>query len=344
MPRPDDRRRWDEDDEDDRPRRRRREDDDEDEDDRPRRRAKSGGSNGMAVTALVLGILSLFCSFLTGLPAIVFGFLGLARASKTGSGKGMAITGMVLGLVGTILTGVAGYFIYVGVKKGVTTIQEKFEEGMGNAQASNNLKRVSLAQIEYHDKNVQFPRSYHVEGFPATLPPESSRLSWRVSLLPMLNQQLLYSRFKPNEAWNSPANRPASDTYVSDYGDAIGSTQTRYRVFVGGGALFDADPPARKDVPIAQQMAQPVRMNGVTDGLSNTFFCVEAAETVPWAQHKEIPFNPNGPLPSFGRVGTDTFVVAMCDGSVRIVKKNTDPKVLKALITRAGGETVPFDW
>lgn len=339
MPRRDDR--WDDEEEDERPRRRRR---DEDEDERPRRRAKSGGGNGMAVTALVLGILSLFCSFLTGLPAILFGFFGLANASKTGSGKGMAITGMILGLVGTVLTSVAGYYIYVGVKKGVTTIQEKLEEGMGNAQATNNLKRISMANIDHGDQNGQFPRSYHVVGYPNTLPPESSRLSWRVSLLPHLNQQLLFSRFKADEAWNSPTNRPASDSYVSDYGDTIGSTQTRYRVFVGGGALFDADPPFRKGAPPAQQLAQQVRMSGVMDGMSNTFFCVEAADTVPWAQHKEFSFTPNSTLPSLGRAGSDTFVAAMCDGSTRIVKKNTDPKVLRALITRAGGEVMPPDW
>jgi hypothetical protein len=343
MPRrSDDRDRWD-DEEDDRPRRRRR-DEVDDEDDRPRRRAKSGGGNGMAVTALVLGILSLFCSFLTGVPAVIFGFLGLSRASQTGTGKGMAITGMALGVVGTILTGVATYYAVIKVREGVTTIQERFEEGVGNAQASNNLRRIGLAQHAHQDRHGEFPRSYHVVGLPNSLPSESQRLSWRVSLLPHLDQQFLYNRFRPDEAWNSPANRPASDTYVPDYADTIGSTQTRYRVFVGGGALFNADPAAQKGVPIAGQLAQTTRFAHVSDGLSNTIFCVEAADTVPWAQHNEFRFNPNGQLPAFGRAGSDTFVVAMCDGSTRIVKKNTDPKVLKALVTRAGGETVPLDW
>ncbi len=344
MPRRDDRRRWDDEDEDDRPRRRRRDEDDEELDERPRRRAKSGGGNGMAVAALVLGILSFFCSALAGLPAIVFGFLGFAKASQTGRGKGMAITGMILGLAGTVITGVAGYFIYVAVDKGVTAVREKFEEGVGNAQGSNNLKRIALANHEFNDRNFHLPRSYHTEPTQTSLPPESQRLSWRVSLLPYLQEQFLFNRFNANEAWNSARNRPASDTFVSAYGDTLGSTQTRYRVFVGGGAVFDADPPGRKGAPLAAQMAQTVRLSGVTDGTTNTIFCVEAGEMVPWAQHNELRFNPNGALPSLGRPGTDTFLVAMCDGSTRVVKKTTDPKVLKALITRAGGEVVPFDW
>lgn len=93
------------DDDDDRPRRRRRDDDDDDDDyyDRPRRR--SGGGSGMAITALVLGIISLpacccpIVGIMTSLGAIVTGSLGM----KSQEGKGMAVAGLVMGIIGLIL-------------------------------------------------------------------------------------------------------------------------------------------------------------------------------------------------------------------------------------------------
>ncbi|OWK42909.1 hypothetical protein FRUB_02506 [Fimbriiglobus ruber] len=71
---------------------------------------------------------------------------------------------------------------------------------------------------------------------------------------------------------------------------------------------------------------------------------VEAAQTVPWAQYNELPFDPNGPLPPFGAPQRDTFLVGMADGSVRTVKKSVSPQVLKGAITANGGERLPLDW
>ncbi|WP_053386238.1 hypothetical protein [Leucobacter japonicus] len=70
-------------------------------------------SNGMAVTALVLGIIALvigiwaplpivgiaaaFFGFLPALLAVIFGHVGQNAVAKVGVGKGQAITGLVLG-------------------------------------------------------------------------------------------------------------------------------------------------------------------------------------------------------------------------------------------------------
>jgi len=72
--------------------------------------APAGGSNGFAVAALVLGILSLvmfftiWLPFLLGVLAIVFGALGISRANRIGGKqKGLAIAGLVCGAVGMVL-------------------------------------------------------------------------------------------------------------------------------------------------------------------------------------------------------------------------------------------------
>lgn len=68
---------------------------------------------GMAITALVLGILALLFGwtviggFLLGLPALVLGLVAASRAKKgRAAGRGMAITGAVLGVLGMIFAGV----------------------------------------------------------------------------------------------------------------------------------------------------------------------------------------------------------------------------------------------
>jgi hypothetical protein len=66
-------------------------------------------SNGMAVTALVLGIIGavLFwlpiVGWILAILAIIFGGVGIARANRGASGKGMAIAGLVLGIASIAL-------------------------------------------------------------------------------------------------------------------------------------------------------------------------------------------------------------------------------------------------
>lgn len=83
------------------PARRRRDPDDYD--DLPRRPA--GPGNGLAITSLVLGIISIvmvcccaYISPLTGIGALITGFM----ANSKGQSKGMAITGIILGALGAI--------------------------------------------------------------------------------------------------------------------------------------------------------------------------------------------------------------------------------------------------
>ena len=73
--------------------------------------AKPG--KGLAIAALVLGVLALLSSFtviggiLFGLIALVLGFIASSKAKKgTAGGRGLAIGGIVTGLLGLIIAGV----------------------------------------------------------------------------------------------------------------------------------------------------------------------------------------------------------------------------------------------
>ncbi len=324
------------DDDDDSPRRRSRRDEDDEDDDRPRRSARRGsaddedapvratGSNGLATTSLVFGILS-FCTGITFIPGLICGFMGLSKARTSGVGKGMAIAGILTSLVGFVVSGAVaagGYFLYVQ--------KQKLDERM---VAQNNFKQLGIATHNNSDATGFLPKPYLDESRRDSDPPlaESAmktKLSWRVTLLPYLEQASLHTRFQRSEAWDSPANKPLSQTVVRQYADTDTPLDpaTRVRCFYDNGAIFDS--------------RFKITLNGVTDGTANTILYVEGSDKAPWSQFNELKFDPKGALPALGYPNRDTFTVLTADGSTRQLRKSINPATLKALITRAGGEVV----
>ncbi len=67
------------------------------------------GSNGKAITALVLGALSIVLCWLSLfdlvfiVPAIVFGSVALSDARRSGSGRGLALGGIACAVIGAVL-------------------------------------------------------------------------------------------------------------------------------------------------------------------------------------------------------------------------------------------------
>jgi RsiW-degrading membrane proteinase PrsW (M82 family) len=80
-------------------------------------------TNGMAITALILGISS-FIFVITSIPAIIFGVIALNQIKKDPSqeGKGMAVAGLVCGSIVTFLAVLAIiFFVLVAVASSTTT-------------------------------------------------------------------------------------------------------------------------------------------------------------------------------------------------------------------------------
>ncbi|MEI2819181.1 MAG: DUF4190 domain-containing protein [Marmoricola sp.] len=68
--------------------------------------APTGGTNQKALWAMILGILSLCCGFLLGIPAIILGVIGGKEIAASGGmqqGEGMAKAGLILGVIGTVI-------------------------------------------------------------------------------------------------------------------------------------------------------------------------------------------------------------------------------------------------
>ena len=78
--------------------------------------AGSGQSKGLAITSLILGILSLLCCnwFIVGLAAIITGFIARSKAGSNPSqygGGGMALGGIIAGVVSFII-GILVWVLY----------------------------------------------------------------------------------------------------------------------------------------------------------------------------------------------------------------------------------------
>ncbi|MDB5306237.1 MAG: hypothetical protein JWO38_439 [Gemmataceae bacterium] len=203
----------------------------------------------------------------------------------------------------------------------------KTKEAAVQAQSINNLKQIALAMHNYHDTNGGLPPAAVVDKTGKPL------LSWRVLILPYIEQEPLYKQFKLDEPWDSEHNKklipqmPKIYAIPDDPGAKPG--ETRYRVFVGNGAVFDT--------------VQGVKFDQVTDGTSSTIMAVTAATAVPWTKPDELTFDPDKDMGKLlGPVG-NAYQAAYCDGSVRMFAKLPAAKTLNALITRAGGEVIDPD-
>jgi hypothetical protein len=158
-------------------------------------------------------------------------------------------------------------------------------------------------------------------------------LSWRVSLLPYLDEQELYRQFKLDEPWDGPHNKKLLARMPKVYAPPGATTQqpytTFYQVFVGPHAAFEKH--------------RAMRIPDISDGTSNTLLIVEAGSPVPWTKPEDLHFDPDEPLPELGGLFPDVINVAFADGSASALRKDADPDVLRAAITRDGGEVVDLD-
>jgi RNA polymerase sigma factor (sigma-70 family) len=187
--------------------------------------------------------------------------------------------------------------------------------------SANNLKQLALAMHNYHDNNGSLPANAIYDGDGKPL------LSWRVAILPYIDQKDLYDQFKLDQPWDSEHNKKLLAKMPEVYGTK--GDKTIYQVFAGKGSIFDGK--------------EGVQLMDITDGTSNTILFAEAAQAVPWTKPADLAYKPGEKLPKLGGLFKDGFNVALADGSVRFIPAKFNEKAMHALITRAGGEVIGFD-
>jgi RNA polymerase sigma factor (sigma-70 family) len=168
-----------------------------------------------------------------------------------------------------------------------------------------HLKAIALALYDYQRRHGRLP--------PAAVCDKDGKplCSWRVLLLPYIEQKNLYRLVRQDQPWDSRANQPATQTVIKLFAPLKNTNDplnfTFYRAITGTGTAFT--------------LPTGARLQDVTRGNANPILVAEAGQAVPWTKPDELPYSPNQPLPRLGGLFKDGFHVLRADGSVRFLKK-----------------------
>ncbi|QEG43543.1 DUF1559 domain-containing protein [Roseimaritima ulvae] len=190
--------------------------------------------------------------------------------------------------------------------------------------AVNNMKQLGLAMHNHHAAFNQLPDT--------AIRDENGKplLSWRVKVLPFIEEQALYEQFHLDEPWDSEHNIQLLDKMPQTYDHPalpLPPGQTVFQLPVGEGLMFDGK--------------KATSFRNILDGLSNTIMIVEAdeASAVPWTKPVDAEIDLTDPAANLSRRNGGGFLTTLGDGAVRDVPP-LNAERLKALFTRDGGEVI----
>jgi hypothetical protein len=189
----------------------------------------------------------------------------------------------------------------------------------------NNLKQIGLA---LHNHAATYG-----DRLPGNILDKDGKplLSWRVAILPYIEQLELYRQFKLDQPWDSEHNKKLiarmPRIYRSPKQSPDLNDRTTYLAPLGKGLMWD-DPKGQRFVAI-------------TDGTSNTIMLVETDDdhAVVWSKPDDMVIDMKDPAKGLLGHYVDGFIALMGDGSVRMVGKAYS--AIWALFTRADGDVAP---
>jgi hypothetical protein len=194
-------------------------------------------------------------------------------------------------------------------------------------QSVANLRQIGLALHNYHSVNNQFP--------PAAVSSKEGKplLSWRVALLPFLDEAVLYSEFHLNEPWDSEHNKKLIERMPAFYRSLSAQVKqpnkTTYLAPVGQGLMFTKDEDGTK-------------ISSVTDGLSNTILVVQADDehAVAWTSPQDLAVDLKKPAAGLVNYPAAGHLVLFADGATASLRAGLPDATAAALFTRNGSELV----
>ena len=197
-----------------------------------------------------------------------------------------------------------------------------------------NLCGIKLALHNYHSQYGSFPPAYVADANGRPMH------SWRVLILPFMEQQSLYAQYDFTEPWDGPNNIKLLNSMPNNFACPSRSSRptnlTSYVVITGPGTMFPG--------------AGSVSSADVTDGMPDTLMIVEVANVnIPWTAPIDLDIrtmsmkvnDPKGPgISSPHRGGAQRRLRRRVDSFLR---EGIPEESLRALITIAGGEGIKAD-
>jgi Protein of unknown function (DUF1559) len=238
------------------------------------------------------------------------------------TGKISSLTTLNL-LIGATIIGVLGFLLVPKVSENRTGPRRR--TGVGN-----QLKQIALAMHNYHDTYGHLPHAYWVDA------DGRHSHSWRIQLLPFLEQEEAFDQLQRESIRRSPEKllelrRQVAPPFHDRENRSLPAEQTSFMLITGPGTLFEE--------------GKDISFRDCTDGSSNTILAVEVKRSgVNWDEPIDLDIR----TMVFGINTSDRYglgspmgkgaTVALADGSVRFLSNETLESMLRAMITRAGGE------
>jgi RNA polymerase sigma factor (sigma-70 family) len=285
------------------------------------------GASPQALASPVFRTLSMSTVRMAGLAIeqVPLAVIELTKGVPTKMLHRTSILALVAG--GSIALGTTGLFALqkphaVAAALGAQEGGEDNRQARERAMSMNNMKQIMLAMHNYQSTKESFPPKA------ITGPDGKPKLSWRVELLPYLDQQALYQDFHLDEPWDSPHNKQLiarmPDVFTTAH-SPTGEGMTRIRVFEGPETMFQGN--------------GGMKIANMIDGTSNTVAIVASREAVPWTRPGDLPYEPGKPLPALDDGGPAGVLTGMADGSARFLA-NANEEFWRKLITPAGSEVL----
>ena len=199
------------------------------------------------------------------------------------------------------------------------------------ASCSNNLHNIVLALQQYHTDHGSYPPPFIADASGKPLH------SWRVLLLPYLEQKAIHRQYRFDEPWDGPNNRKLHNNVLKCFccpadENAYRNAETSYVVVTGPKTPWRGANSFFRDADIL-------------DGLSNTILLVEIANSgIHWMEPRDLHINQMPMTINAARVqGISSHhpggaLAADAAGGIRFLTNDTSPQTLRALLTAVGKE------
>jgi len=205
-----------------------------------------------------------------------------------------------------------------------TPAVEAARTGALRTSSMNNLKHIGLAFHNYHATYIKFPAQANYDKEKKPL------LSWRVHILPYIDQTPLYSQFHLDEPWDSDHNKKLIAKMPEIFADPTHDVpgRTTYQGLQGKGMLFDGK--------------EALQIRDFTDGTSNTILVVKTPpeKAVVWTQPVDFAVDLTKPREGLFAEGKNIFLALFCDGAAFAISKEVDEEQLRRMFQRNDGKTV----
>ena len=214
-----------------------------------------------------------------------------------------------------------------------------FQEPRGpgrRAWCGNNLKQIVLALHDYHDVYGSLPPTYIADknGKPMH--------SWRVLILPFIEQKPLYDKYNFDEPWDGPNNSKLAATIMKAYSCPAEHAKK------GSSASLETDYVAIVGDHTAWRGEKALNFGDFKDGTSNTIFVVEVHHSgIHWMEPRDLHVSQMAPTinPKHGQGISSAHPggaqVGLADGAVRFLPDETPQDVLRSHIQIDDG-TIPL--